>query len=128
MTPRPSETDGFDSVDELFVALDAARDADDEGGVSILEHGLQCAELLRASHPDDIELQIAGLVHDLGWLARGANGWEPRLEAAHDREGRRLVEPLLGPRVARLVGGHVAAKRFLLASDLVVPRPAVTPE
>jgi predicted HD phosphohydrolase len=35
----------------------------------------------------------------------------------HDREGRALVAPLLGPRVAALVGGHVAAKRYLLATD-----------
>ena len=59
---------GFASVDELFGALQASRAADDEGGLPILDHCLQCAELLKASHPDDLELQVAGLVHDLGWL------------------------------------------------------------
>jgi predicted HD phosphohydrolase len=109
--------EGFTSVDELFGALDASRAADDEGGLSILEHCLQCAALLAAAHPDDVELQVAGLVHDLGWLERTPGGWTLRFDAAHDGDGRGLVEGLLGARVGRLVGGHVAAKRFLLATD-----------
>jgi predicted HD phosphohydrolase len=109
--------EGFAGVDELFGALDASRDADDEGGLSILDHCLQCANLLAAARPDDVELQVTGLVHDLGWLERTPAGWKLRLDAAHDVDGRSLVVDLLGPRVARLVGGHVAAKRFLLATD-----------
>jgi predicted HD phosphohydrolase len=108
---------GFADVDALFVALDASRDADDEGGLSILEHSLQCAALLRASHPADVELQVAGLVHDLGWLEQRAEGWTLRLDAAHDVIGRSRVRGLLGARVSDLVGGHVAAKRYLLATD-----------
>jgi predicted HD phosphohydrolase len=107
----------FADVDELFGALEASRDADDEGGVSILDHSLQCAELLRVARPDDLGLQVAGLVHDLGWLERVPPGWALRLDAAHDIEGRELLGGLLGERVARLVGGHVAAKRYLLATD-----------
>jgi predicted HD phosphohydrolase len=108
---------GFADVDELFAALAASRDADDEGGLPILDHCLQCAARLRTSHPDDVELQVAGLVHDLGWLEVTDTGWTLRLDAAHDVDGRALVEPLLGARVGALVGGHVAAKRYLLATD-----------
>jgi predicted HD phosphohydrolase len=108
---------GFTDVAALFDALAASRDADDEGGLSILEHSLQCADVLLASHPDDVELQVAGLVHDLGWLERTASGWTLRMEAAHDVDGRALVHDLLGDRIATLVGGHVAAKRYLLATD-----------
>ncbi|HEY7105544.1 MAG TPA: metal-dependent phosphohydrolase [Acidimicrobiia bacterium] len=104
-------------VGELFAALQAARDADDEGGLSILDHGLQCADLLATRRPDDVELQVAGLVHDLGWLERASGGWQLRVDAAHDVDGRALTGPLLGARVARLVGGHVAAKRYLLTTD-----------
>jgi len=111
-------TERFADVDALFDALDASRDADDEGGLSILEHSLQCADLLRASQPRDVELQVSGLVHDLGWMEHSAaGGWVLRLDAAHDAEGRALVRGLLGDRVAGLVGGHVAAKRYLLATD-----------
>jgi predicted HD phosphohydrolase len=109
--------EGFTSVDELFEALRASRDADDEGGLPILDHSLQCAARLRVARPDDVGLQVAGLVHDLGWLERSADGWTLRLDAAHDVDGRALVAGLLGPRVASLVGGHVAAKRYLLATD-----------
>jgi predicted HD phosphohydrolase len=108
---------GVADVDGLFGALHASADADDEGGLPILDHSLQCAARLRASRPDDVELQVAGLVHDLGWLAWAGGGWTLRLDAVHDREGCAFVAPLLGPRVAALVGGHVAAKRYLLATD-----------
>ncbi|MFD9516748.1 metal-dependent phosphohydrolase, partial [Streptomyces sp. NPDC059979] len=61
------------------------------------DHGLRTAALLRRSHPADKELQLAGLVHDLGRLLRPS-----------ERAGRALlaaeaVRPLLGERVARLV-------------------------
>src|SRR5439155_1192943 len=59
---RLDVSNGFTDVDALFDALHASRDADDEGGLSILEHSLQCGELLRADHPDDVELQVDGLV------------------------------------------------------------------
>ncbi len=108
---------GFADVDALFDALWASADADDEGGLPILHHCLQCAARLRSSHPDDIELQVAGLVHDLGWLELDHGHWTLRLDAAHDVDGGALVASLLGPRVAALVGGHVAAKRYLLATD-----------
>src|SRR5204863_9809089 len=89
---------GFADVDALFDALVASRDADDEGGLSILEHSLQCGELPGSSHPDDVELQVAGLVHDLGWLERSPSGWTLRMDASHDVDGRALVEPVLGGR------------------------------
>jgi predicted HD phosphohydrolase len=110
-------TEPFGDVDALFDALRASADADDEGGLPILDHCLQCAARLRASHPDDVELQVAGLVHDLGWLERVDGRWTLVLDATHDVSGRALVAPLLGPRVGALVGGHVAAKRYLLATD-----------
>ena len=110
-------SDAFVDVDALFDALVASADADDEGGLPILDHCLQCAARLRASHPDDVELQVAGLVHDLGWLELDDGRWTLRLDATHDVSGRALLEPLLGPRIASLVGGHVAAKRYLLATD-----------
>jgi predicted HD phosphohydrolase len=34
--------------------------------VDLVDHGLQCAELLASWFPEDIELQVAGLLHDLG--------------------------------------------------------------
>jgi predicted HD phosphohydrolase len=106
-------------LDDLVAALRAAAGLHDEGpGLpSILDHGLQCAALLACTHPDDLELQVAGLVHDVGWLARAGDRWRVDTSAAHDRAGAAAVEPLLGKRIARLVGGHVAAKRYLVAVE-----------
>jgi predicted HD phosphohydrolase len=56
-------------------------------------------------------------VHDLGWLELVDGRWTLRLDATHDVTGRALVAPLLGPRIGALVGGHVAAKRYFLATD-----------
>lgn len=105
-------------LEDLRRRLRSATGAYDNEAVSLLAHQLQCAASLAATRPDDVELQVAGLVHDLGWLAPREDGvTEVVLDAHHDRVGAMLVGPLLGPRVARLVGGHVTAKRYLVATD-----------
>jgi predicted HD phosphohydrolase len=58
-----------------------------------------------------MELAVAGLVHDISDIA------DPSDHRDHDRRGAELVQPLLGERVAALVGAHVAAKRYLVAHD-----------
>jgi predicted HD phosphohydrolase len=104
------------SVDELFDLLErsAARtDSTTNGGerVGILDHGLQCADVLRRHSPDDLGLQIAGLVHDLGHVA------VPNDADDHGRHGRVLFAELLGERVADLVELHVPAKRYLVTVE-----------
>jgi predicted HD phosphohydrolase len=98
-------------VDDLFELLDASAALDDGEVVDLRAHALQCAHLLAFAASDDRELQVAGLVHDV------YHAVDPAADAVHDKEGARLVEPLLGARVARLVGGHVLAKRYLVATD-----------
>jgi predicted HD phosphohydrolase len=99
---------GAASLDELLDLLAASAAADDEESVTILAHQLQTAGLLRVRCPSDVELQVAGLVHDLGWL----HGGHP-----HDVSGAALVRDLLGDRVATLVAGHVDAKRYLVTVE-----------
>ena len=79
------------SVDELVELLARGSAVRDEPELDGLAHALQCAAILQAEHPDD--------------------------HTDHDRRGAALVEPLLGPRVARLVGAHVVAKRYLVTTD-----------
>jgi predicted HD phosphohydrolase len=98
----------FGSIDDLLAALVDERPGDVVTG---LAHSLQCAWLLRQERPDDVELQLAGLVHDV------ASCIEPRPPGCHAAVGAELVRPLLGSRVAALVAGHVAAKRWLVAHD-----------
>jgi predicted HD phosphohydrolase len=99
------------SVDELLALLAGGAGVNDEPDVDGLAHALQCGAALRASYPDDAELAVAGLVHDVADIAF------PNDHGDHARRGADLVEPLLGARVARLVGAHVDAKRYLVATD-----------
>jgi len=99
------------TVDDLLTLLGRGRDVFDEPHVDGLSHALQCGALLRAAHPSDPGLAVAGLVHDVSDIA------DPTDHRDHDRRGALLVTPLLGERVARLVGAHVVAKRYLVATD-----------
>lgn len=109
MTPLPT----VDALMALLAACHDVWDMPDRGGdpVDILDHDRQCAELLRQTHPGDEELQVAGLVHDIGHHLR------PGDDAGHGVTGADAVRGLLGARVARLVELHVVAKRYLAATD-----------
>lgn len=104
------------SVADLMALLADCHDAwdmPDRSGdpVDILDHDRQCAELLRRDFPADEELQIAGLVHDIG------HKLVPGDDAGHGEHGAAAVRGLLGDRVARLVELHVVAKRYLAGTD-----------
>jgi predicted HD phosphohydrolase len=83
--------------------------SDEAEGLSELDHGLQCAAELAIAAPEDEALQIAGLVHDIG---------HGRSDIAdHAIAGEALLREVLGERIAAIVGLHVAAKRYLVATD-----------
>jgi predicted HD phosphohydrolase len=77
----------------------------------LLDHSLQTAEVLRRSHPDDQELQLAGLVHDIGHMM------PPYRDESHADVAAVFVRPILGERIADLVRLHVPAKRYLVSTD-----------
>jgi predicted HD phosphohydrolase len=76
-----------------------------------LDHALQTAAVLRQRSPQDEELWVAGLVHDIGHLLPGVG------DAEHAAAGAAAVRGALGERVAELVGLHVEAKRYLVGSE-----------
>ncbi|MEY2435095.1 MAG: hypothetical protein QOC92_4820 [Acidimicrobiaceae bacterium] len=104
------------SIGELFALLERCADfydsLDEDGDpLPVLDHGLQCAALLADQFPNDEELQVAGLVHDVGHrIAHGES-------AAHGVIAADAVRDLLGERVAALVELHVPAKRYLVTVD-----------
>jgi len=108
--PRPAAT-----LDEVIDVLRAssAYDLTDLPGLhhDLLDHCLQTADVLRTSYPADAELQIAGLVHDIGHILG------PRRDEVHAEVAASFVGPVLGERVADLVRLHVAAKRYLVTTD-----------
>lgn len=114
MTEEMPVPDHLGSVDELAQLLRgaAARPGGDRPNEPLdqLAHALQCADVLARARPDDLELQVAGLVHDVGHLL-GAD------DAGHGVRGAAAVRGLLGARVAHLVELHVPAKRYLVATD-----------
>jgi len=100
----------FTSVDDLLAALESLDGLPTEDVVPALPHLLQTAERLDADPSSDPELVAAGLVHDLASaLELGCPD--------HAAVGAALVEPLLGARVAELVGGHADAKRYLVTVE-----------
>ena len=102
-------------LESMVALLDAAgaleEPNEDIVGLTILHHGLQCADVLRRTDPEDLELQLAGLLHDVGHVLA------PGCEDAHGEVGAAYVRPVLGDRVASLIGVHVPAKRYLVTTD-----------
>ena len=98
-------------VDAILDLLEESAAYDDGEPVDLLTHALQCAALLAETAPIDIELQVAGLVHDLGHVDR------PGDDAHHASAGAHIVSDVLGDRVAFLVRHHADAKRYLVDTD-----------
>ncbi len=101
----------FADADALVEFLTGAASVPSEEGLAMseLDHALQTAYELARVRPDDVELQIAGLVHDVGHSFGSGD--------EHARLGAHAVRRLLGERVAALVEAHVAAKRYLVTVD-----------
>jgi predicted HD phosphohydrolase len=93
---------------DLLASMDTEQ-SEATAGLSELDHGLQCAFELSRARPADRELQLAGLVHDIG------HRFGP--DERHGELGAEQVRGLLGARVAGLVEAHVAAKRYLVTTD-----------
>jgi predicted HD phosphohydrolase len=107
MTPRRFH-DADEIIDHLrHLGALGSVEADD---FTELDHGLQTAAILRDVAPDDSELQIAGLVHDL------AHPWDGPGQPRHATMGAIAVRGVLGDRVADLILSHVPAKRYLVAT------------
>jgi predicted HD phosphohydrolase len=103
---------GIDDIIDVLKAC-TAFDLTESGGIrhDNLDHSLQVAEVLRRSHADDLELQIAGLVHDIGHILG------PRRDDVHAEVASVFVRPVLGERIAELVRLHVPAKRYLVTTE-----------
>lgn len=97
--------------EETAQLLASLRDVWDEIAVDELDHALQSAARAIADGADD-ELVLAAALHDIGHspLLAGTS-------RAHDRVARDWLTPRFGARVGWLAGAHVAAKRYLAATE-----------
>jgi predicted HD phosphohydrolase len=100
-------------VAEIGRVLDSLRGVWDEEAVDELDHALQSAARAVDDGADD-ELLLAAALHDLAHspLFEHLVGAEQ-----HDRFARDWLTPRFGERVGWLAGAHVAAKRYLAATD-----------
>jgi [1-hydroxy-2-(trimethylamino)ethyl]phosphonate dioxygenase len=82
--------------------------------VTQLMHGLQCAHLAqRAQEPSS--LIAAALLHDLGYLLEDAD--VPGAERRHELRAAQFLGRWFGPDVIEPISLHVAAKRYLCATE-----------
>ncbi len=91
--------------------------------VSQLEHMCQCAQLAADFDGTDEEMILAAFMHDIGHLYEHIAGEETlQMEgfgtADHEALGAKFVLQMgFSNRIAKLVQSHVAAKRYLTATD-----------
>jgi phosphonate degradation associated HDIG domain protein len=86
--------------------------------VSMLEHALQAAHFARTEEAAPA-LIVAALLHDVGHLLEDVpadiNDWH--VDARHEEIGSAWLARHFGPEVFEPVALHVAAKRYLCATD-----------
>lgn len=116
-------------VDRLFAILQAQGQGDYLGErVTQLEHSLQCAHLAERSRKfrGDIEVILAALLHDIGRFIPAAERMEKIVgpdgaylgRQSHEVLGENYLRQLgFSERICVLVGAHVMAKRYLVATD-----------
>ncbi|KAJ5759097.1 hypothetical protein N7520_006253 [Penicillium odoratum] len=117
------------TIETLFAFLHAQGQGDYLGErVTQLEHSLQCAHLATqsADYANDPEVIIAALLHDVGRFIPAAEKMDKMMTPDGQYVGRMSHEILgesylrqigFSERVCQLVGAHVMAKRYLVATD-----------
>ena len=102
-------------VVEEIEALFARHGSESYGeGVTMLQHALQTAALAQAEGADD-SLVVAALLHDVGHFLQPTDdsyGYHK-----HDRSGGEWLARRFVPAVSEPVRLHVAAKRYLCATE-----------
>ncbi len=88
--------------------------------VTQLEHALQCA-MLAQQHNASTSLIVAALLHDIGHMLDPApvETASPSHDSGHEDLAAQWLAEHFGPDVVEPVRLHVAAKRFLCATDPV---------
>ena len=98
----------FENISELESYLQIMKNMVCEvEGLSELDHGLQTAYELELMSPEDKELQIAGLLHDIAHQQCHIRD--------HEQYGARMLEKIMPIRIRELIAQHANAKRYLVS-------------
>jgi phosphonate degradation associated HDIG domain protein len=86
--------------------------------VSQTSHGLQTAMIAEAEGADD-KMIVACLLHDIGRIINPKDRalTDSGKDAKHEIVAQKYLEPWFGPEVTMPILWHVAAKRYLVATD-----------
>jgi putative nucleotidyltransferase with HDIG domain len=118
-----------DTIASLFAFLHAQGQGDYLGErITQLAHSLQCAHLAQQSpeYGHDAEVVLAALLHDVGRFIPAADKMGKMITPDGKYVGRQSHEVLgehylrdlgFSEKVCHLVGAHVMAKRYLVATD-----------
>jgi predicted HD phosphohydrolase len=103
-----------DSIVDFILELFATRGAAEYMGeaVSMSQHMEQSAACARADNAPD-SLVIAALLHDIGHFMALENG----IDNVHETAGADYLAPYYPPAITEPIRLHVAAKRYLCATD-----------
>src|SRR3954447_14815203 len=109
-----------ETIVPFLARIFAERGSDEYLGepVTVADHMLQGAMLAETENAGE-ELIAAALLHDIGHFTSSFGTYSPRdtEDRHHDDEGARLLEPFFPPVIVECVRLHVAAKRYLCATD-----------
>jgi [1-hydroxy-2-(trimethylamino)ethyl]phosphonate dioxygenase len=106
-------------VDELLDLLSAhGKEAYFGEPVSVLEHCLQCAHFAEQSNASPSTV-AAALLHDIGHVLHGLpeDIAQQGVDGAHEEVAAAYLARWFGQDVTEIVRLHVAAKRYLCATD-----------
>jgi len=103
-------------LSDLFATHGSERDSRQR--LSNAEHMLQTAAAARTAHADDV-LIAACLLHDIGhWLhSEPVDAMKRSQDDRHEEIGAQYLAPYFEEPVTRPIALHVAAKRYLCATE-----------
>lgn len=109
-----------DNIVDFIAEIFARRGGEEYLGeaVTMAEHMLQGAHAAELRGEPE-EIIVAALLHDIGHFTSefGAFTMQDRQDRWHEVAGARVLEPFFPPDVVACVRHHVAAKRYLCATD-----------
>lgn len=109
------QTYSIDDIEGLFLRHGGkAYDGSRREPVTALQHALQCAQLAEWAHADDA-LVAAAFLHDIGHFVAGVD--DDRTDDRHETQALPYLAGRFGPEVLEPIRLHVAAKRYLVATD-----------
>jgi predicted HD phosphohydrolase len=111
-------SDAAATVEEIIVACRSMEGLPYDGEpVDQLQHALQCAWFAAGERGEDDGFVVACLLHDIARAPAVAGIPYDGPHEHHGEAGSRWLVPRVGERVAWLAEQHVAAKRYLVATD-----------